>query len=188
MAIQVFKNKPKVAWLPWQHTWGLISGTELFWMEKTYKVKPHSSNSKLQAVLKICGELGEGAQRDPLAWIGLTVDIAHKCKALYSVLVSEHECLAWPGILCQLDCEYIVRYCVLVQWHSGWSLSAGHYWAAWSTSSVSQVCEVGKSVLGFEDFCNFLGFEKKIKQLLYTLPLHAQRLTKFYGRSVGSVD
>ena len=41
-------------------------------MEYTYKKKSLRSNSKLQAVLKICCDLGEGVQSAPLAWIGLS--------------------------------------------------------------------------------------------------------------------
>ena len=47
---------------------GLIGGTELFLMENTKKEKSQSSNSKLQAVFKICCDLGEGAQSAP--WPG----------------------------------------------------------------------------------------------------------------------
>ena len=39
---------------------GLIGGTEFFWMEYAYKEKSQRCNSKLQAVLKICCDLGEG--------------------------------------------------------------------------------------------------------------------------------
>ena len=49
----------------------VIGGTELFWMEYTYKEKSQSSNSKLQTVLKMCCDLGEGAQSAPPApWPG----------------------------------------------------------------------------------------------------------------------
>ena len=51
--------------------WGLIGGTELFLMENTYKEISQGSYSKLQAVLKICCDLGEGGTKCPLAWIGL---------------------------------------------------------------------------------------------------------------------
>ena len=51
------KISQKVAWLPWQRTRGLIDETELFLMENAYKEKSQSSNSTLQAILKICCDL-----------------------------------------------------------------------------------------------------------------------------------
>ena len=44
-------------------------------MENTSKEKSQNSNCKLQAVLKIRRDLGEGAERATLAWIGLTTSI-----------------------------------------------------------------------------------------------------------------
>ena len=72
MAIQVLKKTKKLhGW----HTRGLIGGTELFLMENTYKEKSQSSYSKLQAVLKICCDLGDGGTKDTLAWLGLRLII-----------------------------------------------------------------------------------------------------------------
>ena len=65
------KLSRKVVWLLRQHTWGLISGTDLSRMENTQKEKSQNGNSNLQAVLKICCDFGDGAQSVPGAWIGL---------------------------------------------------------------------------------------------------------------------
>ena len=65
MMIWVFKRSQKVAWLPCQHTWRLTGWTKHFLMENTQKEKSQSSHSKLQSILKICCDLGEGAQSAP---------------------------------------------------------------------------------------------------------------------------
>ena len=67
MEIRIFKIKPKVVWLPWQHTRGLIGGTEFSEWRKPRK-KSQSDNSKLQAVLKISSDFGEGNNVPP--WPG----------------------------------------------------------------------------------------------------------------------
>ena len=75
MAIQVFKNKPKK--LPSCH--GNIQEGWLVELNfpngKYINENSQSRNSKLQAVLKMFCDLGEGAQSAPLAWIGIkTID------------------------------------------------------------------------------------------------------------------
>ena len=41
-------------------------------LKGTYIDNSQSCNSKLQAVLKICCDIGEGHKVPPLAWIGIT--------------------------------------------------------------------------------------------------------------------
>ena len=100
MEIQVFKLMPKVVWLPLQHTWGLIGGTEILWMKIYQKEKLWNRNSKLHAVLRIFCDFG----KDSLAWKGLTwVQGPHFVQPYWQIQLRSMDAHIWSA---RRQCSY----------------------------------------------------------------------------------
>ena len=89
MATQVFKNKPKSCMVAMATSMRDDWWNWTFLMENTIKEKSQSSNSKLQAVLKIFCGLGEGGTNCPPGLNRVQVS-KHPC--LYAILM-----ITWHG-------------------------------------------------------------------------------------------
>ena len=59
----------KVVWLPLQHSWGLIGGAGLFWMENSQEERHEAETPNSKPFWKYAGDFGE--KGTILAWIGL---------------------------------------------------------------------------------------------------------------------
>ena len=77
----------RAAWLPWQHTWGLIGGTEVFWMEsheaKTWNSKAFWRHSVI---------FGKGAK---CVWGPMCPTCLDRVKFVLAPKKRKGECWAW---------------------------------------------------------------------------------------------